>query len=70
MNPINPQPPISVATQADIQPPVSNVGQGRSPIDENKHIPSSILKLNTLLIISATLPVYFGEIPCRLHTEG
>ena len=37
MNPINPQSPISVATQTDNRIPTSNVGQGRSPIDESKH---------------------------------
>ena len=42
MNPINPQPQISVATQTDIQPPVSNVGQGRSPIDENNMPPLQV----------------------------
>ena len=31
--------PTSVATQTDNTPPTSNLGQGREPIDENKHAP-------------------------------
>ena len=39
MNTQNSNPPISVATQTDINPPSSIVGQGRDPIDETKHAP-------------------------------
>ena len=39
MNPLIPNIPISVANQTDVNPPCSNVGQGREPIDESKHAP-------------------------------
>ena len=39
MNPLIPNIPISVATLTDANPPCSNVGQGREPIDESKHAP-------------------------------
>ena len=39
LNQQNPQTSIFVATQTDTNPPISNVGQGRHPIDESKHDP-------------------------------
>ena len=38
-NPTTSTDPISVATQTDLTPPQSNIGQGRDPIDETKHQP-------------------------------
>ena len=37
--PSTPNIPISVATQTDKSQPTSNIGQGRDPINENKHAP-------------------------------
>ena len=43
MSPQSSNPPVSattqasVATQTDINPPTSNVGQGQDPIDKSKH---------------------------------
>ena len=38
-NPTTSTNPISVATQTELIPPQSNIGQGREPIDEMKHKP-------------------------------
>ena len=60
----NPPPqnnPISVATQTDKTPPTSNLGQGREPIDENKHAPLFEFENETAPNYRLNLSRVFGE---------
>ena len=53
--------PISVATQTDKTPPTSNLGQGREPIDENKHAPLFEFENETAQNYRLNLSRVFGE---------
>ena len=53
--------PISVATQTDNTPPTSNLGQGREPIDENKHAPLFEFENETAPNYWLNLSRVFGE---------
>ena len=53
--------PISVATQTDNTPPTSNLGQGREPIDENKHAPLFEFENETAPNYRLNLSRVFGE---------
>ena len=53
--------PISVATQTDNTPPTSNLGQGREPIDENKHAPLFEFENETVPNYRLNLSRVFGE---------
>ena len=60
-NNANPNTPISVATQMDKSPPTTNIGQGREPIDENKHAPLSEYEHETAPDYHRNLARVFGE---------
>ena len=53
--------PISVATQRDNTPPTSNLGQGREPIDDNKHAPLFEFENETAPNYRLNLSRVFGE---------
>ena len=53
--------PISVATQTDKTPPTSNIGQGREPIEENKHAPLFEFENETAPNYRLNLARVFGE---------
>ena len=61
MNKQNTNPSTSVATQTDTNPPISNIGQGRHPIDESKHAPLFEFETEHPLIIVVTSPGYSAE---------
>ena len=60
-NPPTQNTPISVATQMDKTPPTSNLGQGREPIDENKHAPFFEFENETAPNYRLNLSRVFGE---------
>ena len=60
-NPPTQNTPISVATQTDKTPPTSNLGQGREPIDENKHAPLFEFENETAPNYRLNLSRVFGE---------